>query len=124
MGLALGRKPLRAKPVARLDKNRALFRRPFMAWGEAVGAKILAPRPSGERSHGNRRIGWAKDGGADFCNSFPFQFGKKGKRSDIGGLSLIRRHAERGVTLHMFDGPEPFLMGELDILDRDVILKI
>ena len=118
------RKPLCAHPITRLDKCGAIGLCPAVAWGQAIGSKILAPRTTRKRSDGNGCVRGAKDGSACFGNGFARTFGQYRKTRNIGGFSLICCHSKRGIPLQMFNRTESFLIGKLDILDRHIILKI
>ena len=122
--LARFRHPLRAQPVADLDKDRALFGGPFVAGCQAEGFEFLAPRAACQCAHGNRRIGRAVDGGAGGGNGLAGEFGHHGNAQHIAGLALIGRHAQRGIAFQVFNGGEVFLVGQLHILDRHIVLLV
>ena len=52
------------------------------------------------------------------------QFGHHRKAQHVAGLALIGGHAQRGVAFQMFDRDEAFLLGQLHILDRHIVLLI
>ena len=69
-------------------------------------------------------MGRAEDGGAGLRNALPRQLGHDRQAQNIAGLALIGRHAQRGIALQMLDRPEVFLIGQLHILDGDIVLLI
>ncbi len=54
----------------------------------------------------------------------PSFFGQNGEAGKIGQFALIRRHAERGVTLEMFDRTKAFLGRQTNVLVLHVVLEI
>ena len=73
---------------------------------------------------GDRRIGRAKHRGADLGNAGAAQARHHSQPRDIGGLALIRAHAERGVTLEMFDRAIALPMRQRDIVAGHIMLQI
>ncbi len=49
---------------------------------------------------------------------------QQGDAGDVRRLALVRRHAERRVTLGVLDGAEALALGEFDVVGRDVVLEI
>ena len=123
-GFAGAGKVLRPHPLADLDKNRALRLGPRVGGRQAAGAEIGAGVATAQHTQRHAAIGRAEDGGAGFGDGGARQFRHHRKRGDIGGLALIGGHAQRGPAFQMFNRAHVFLMGERDVLDRDIVLKI
>ena len=85
---------------------------------------MLAPMTAAEGADGDGRIGRAEDSRSRFLNRLARQRRHDRDGGHIRRLALIGRHAERCVTLHMLDRPEAFLMGELQVLHRYVVLLV
>ena len=117
-------KPLRAQPVADLDKGCAILFGPTVAGGQAGRAEILAACPPGQCAKRDGSVGRAKDGGAGFGDGFARGFGKNCQPCDIRGLALIGRHAHRRIAFEQFDRAKALALALLDILDRHVVLQI
>ena len=86
--------------------------------------EMLAPMTAAEGADGDGRIGRAEDSRSRFLNRLARQRRHDRDGGHIRRLALIGRHAERCVTLHMLDRPEAFLMGELQVLHRYVVLLV
>ena len=124
MGLAGFRHILRAQPQAGLDKHSALLDGPLMGGGQARGPEMPVPMRPSQGTDGDRRIGRTKHGCADIGNAGAAQARHHRQPRDIGGLALIRTHAERGVTLEMFDRAITLPMRQHDIIAGHIMLQI
>ena len=76
------------------------------------------------RAEAHRHVGRAIGRGADLRDRAAGHLGEDRQPRHVGHLALIGRHAERGVALQVLDRAEAFLIGERDILRRDVVLEI
>ncbi len=79
---------------------------------------------SGKRAPGHRRIGRTETGEPEVRNRARRKLRQNPKRHDIGGLALVRTHAERRVTLDVLARAEAFPLRKLDVLGGHVVLQI
>ncbi|MNE30861.1 hypothetical protein D3C80_1244010 [compost metagenome] len=124
MGLPGLREILGTHPLTDFDENGAMRFSPGMAGCQAARTEMCAGVAAAEYRHRNRRIGRAKNRRTRIRYRFARQFGHDCQSSGIRCLALVSCHTKRGPALEMLDGPHVFLMGELDVLDRDVVLEI
>ena len=90
----------------------------------AHGIEQLAACGASEGAEGDRRIGHAEGGEADFGNGLAKRVGHDAERVHVRGLALVGRHAGRGVALDVLDRAEAFAHRELDILRGHVVLEV
>ena len=115
---------MRAQPGAGLDENRALLLRPLMRGREPCRPKLLAAVMAGESADRDRNIRRPVARRAGRRNRLAGQRGHDGQAVDVRELTLVGRHAERGVALQMLDRAEALAFCQSDIVGRDVVLKI
>ena len=79
---------------------------------------------TGERAHRHGRVRRAERRDTGRRDRARRPLGHQRESGDVRGLALVGRHAERRVALQVLDGPEPFALGELDVVRGDVVLEI
>ena len=124
VGLPGGGKVLRPHPVADLDEDRAALLGPVMRGRLAHGPEVLSARAPRQRPHRHRRVGRAEDRGTRLGDAFARQLGHHREPGHVGGLALVRGHAQRRVALEVLDGAHVLLVRERHVLDRHVVLKV
>src|SRR6266702_3654844 len=97
---------------------------PAMDRREADRAEMQTMLVTHDRADGYGRVGWAKRRGADRRYVHPAELREAGKRVEIGGLALIRRHARGGVALQVLNRYKALSMSLIDISKFHVVLEI
>ena len=95
-----------------------------MAGGQPRGPEMAPPRPARQSAHGHRGVGGAEDGGTGFGYGPAGAFGHHRQGRNVGGPALIGGHAKGGVALHVLDRAVALAVGELHILDGDIVLQV
>ena len=123
-GLAGPRIVARPAPEAGGDPFTALCLVPGV--DRAPAERLIKPAHLGPAQRAQRHggIGRAEDRVPDLGDRHPARGGHDRKPGDIGGLALVRAHAERGIALQMFHGDEPFALREPHIIHGDIALVI
>ena len=116
--------PLRPEPRPSLGEDGAVLDRPTMRRRQPLRPEVLTAMMACERAPGDRRIGRTKPGKTELGDRAPGQLRQNPKRHDIGGLALVRAHAERRVTLDVLAGAEALLPRQLDVLGGHIVLQI
>ena len=86
--------------------------------------KVRAHAAPRQRADGGGRVGRAKRGGAHLLNIKPALLRHDGQCVEIRCLALIGAHTQCGVALEVFNRLVAFQMGQSDIVNGYVALKI
>ena len=97
---------------------------PVVHGGQAFRLKVAAHIAPGQRAQRSRGVGWAESGGAGQGHIQAAGRGHDSHAIEVGGLALVRTHAQRGVALEVFHRHIAFAVRQLHIIDGDIVLEI
>ena len=80
-----------------------------------------AVRPGAE---GDRLERLTEGGHPDFVNRLVHDLRQHAERIHVRDLALVGAHAGRGIALDVLDRRIPFLIGELQVLGRHIVLQV
>jgi hypothetical protein len=124
MRLARAREGIGATPQTHRLHVGVLRFVPRMHRGFPQRLENLATGFASQRAQGDGRVGRAEGGGANLRDIFIQRLSKDRQAVDIRKFTLICRHAQRRVTLGMFDRLVTLAGGKLHVRDLHVVLVI
>jgi len=97
--LSVGAVPQGAQPQAGLQPHAAVCPMPVVHGGTSLGLEVFAHVAACQHAQRHRRVGRAEGGGAGLRHVQRPGLRHQAQAVDVGGLALVRAHAERGVAL-------------------------
>ena len=116
--------PFRAQPEAALDETGALLTRPSMRRRQSRRFQVASARVPGKGPDRDRLDGRTPGRRPRIGDTLAGHSGKNSQTVDVGGLALIRRHAQCRVALQVLDGGIALTMRQRDIVDGDIVLHV
>src|SRR5882724_7876657 len=86
--------------------------------------RMFSAMSTHERRNGHWRIGRTEGGRSELRNGAFGQCGHDRMAIDAGSLSLVGRHAQRGVAFQMLHRTKPLARSESHILTGHIVLEI
>ena len=121
---AVGAVPQRAQPQAGFHLHAAVRLMPIVHGGAALGLEMRPHIAPGQRTQAGRGIGRAECSGACGCYINTARSRHQAQAVEVGGLALVRAHAQRGVALEVLDRLVALAVRELHVGHGHIVLEI